>query len=85
MNSKFKNMECQKDKSPGIGQCCCNCANHLKDFHHPLTTGESCLKQRGWICFLDMRDTNESNYSLHSDWSEHGLCECWLPQKEKGE
>ena len=71
---------CQKDMSPGIGECCCNCANHFKDFHHPCTTGESIMKQRGWICFID---SDEDPCIMFSGWSEHGMCELWRQKKEK--
>jgi len=44
---------CEKDREPGLGQCCCNCANRYKDSHYPCTTGENITKQRGWDCFVD--------------------------------
>lgn len=72
--------KCHKDLKPGLGQCCCNCGNHYKDYHHPWTTGKSIMEQRGWICFVDMGDEMSI---MHSDWSEHGMCELWKPKEEK--
>ena len=50
--------KCHKNLQPGLGQCCCNCGHHYKDFHHPWTTGKSIMEQRGWVCFIDDVDEN---------------------------
>jgi hypothetical protein len=72
--------ECLKDKEPHIGQCCCTCYNHRKDYHHPYTTGGSILEQRGWVCYLPIG--KEEEHLLFSGWSEHGMCELWNPKEE---
>ena len=51
------------------GKCCCNCANHIADHNHPLTTRKSITTQRGWICFV------QTELMAFSGWSEHGECE----------
>jgi len=66
---------CEKEGEPGLGRCCCNCANHFEDRHHPCTTGESITKQRGWVCFVD------DECVMFSGWSEHGMCELWKQRK----
>ncbi len=58
------------------GECCCNCAFLLKDFHHPTTTGKSTLVQRGWICAPP-----EFDGMVFSGWSQHGLCEMWQQRR----
>ena len=75
---------CQKDQKPWIGECCCNCGNHHKDFHHPCTTGKECTTQKGWICIIDEKGDGMDLWA-HSGWSEHGLCEMWRPKEKKKE
>ena len=65
---------CQNDLWDG---CCCNCKNHIKDFHHCTTTGQKgkgcvCGIQRGWICMAP-----EIEGRVFSEWSEHGYCEMY--------
>jgi len=62
------------------GGCCCNCKNHLEDFHHCCTTpGRQqgtcyCNFHRGWICIPD-------GTRAHSGWSKHGYCELHIEVK----
>ena len=57
-------------------RCCCNCAHHIRDYHHCTTTGRtadggcSCSVPRGWICMPP-----EFDGAAYSGWSEHGMCE----------
>lgn len=76
--------KCQKENFNG--SCCCNCENHLKDYHHCTTNpkpegvdGCVCSVQKGWICKITFPDTNETFY--HSGWPEHGLCEMHILKK----
>lgn len=70
-------MTCQKEL--WNGRCCCNCVNHLEDFHHCTTTcpdgveGCVCGVHKGWICRHVADDTGEVRH--YSGWSEHGMCE----------
>lgn len=74
---------CQKDNWNGC--CCCNCANHLEDFHHCDVSrpegieGCVCNIHKGWICRVQFEDTKEIRY--HSGWSEHGMCEMHVLKK----
>lgn len=69
---------CQKEHWHGC--CCCNCENHLEDFHHCTTLpkpkdveGCVCGVRKGYICRMGDEDSGEVRF--HSGWSEHGMCE----------
>ena len=73
--------KCQKPNFSG--QCCCNCNNHLEDFHHCTTSpkpegakGCVCGIHKGWICYIHFEDGTARAYS---GWGEHGMCEIWQP------
>lgn len=60
--------------------CCCNCANHLEDFHHCATTSRDenecvCSNHKGWVCCPPME--SDGKKIVYSGWSEHGMCELW--------
>ena len=76
----MKNEENNCCKEQFHGCCCCNCKNHLEDFHHCTTLpkpegveGCVCSTHKGWICRMGFDDSNEVRY--HSGWAEHGMCE----------
>lgn len=60
--------------------CCCNCQNHIRDFHHCTTKrGRKpgtcvCSEQKGWICAPE-----GLTGPVYSGWKEHGLCEMHRP------
>lgn len=75
--------ECKKRWPPNSAdRCCCNCAFHLRDYHHCTVTagreetrartGKQCVcsEPRGWVCATPSGDGR-----VFSGWSEHGLCE----------
>jgi len=57
------------------GGCCCNCKNHLEDFHHCCTVEGRlpgtchCNKHKGWICQVEDH--------AYSGWTKHGYCELY--------
>lgn len=69
------------------GKCCNNCRYHIQDFYHcttkrPLSEdglsyvgGCVCSIPKGWICM-----NPEMEGRVYSGWTEHGLCECWMPK-----
>lgn len=69
---------CLKEMELGKGRCCCNCAHHIRDYHHCTTAWELreqhggcvCSVPKGWIC-----RPPEFDGHAYSGWSEHGLCE----------
>ena len=69
---------CLKEKYNGA--CCCNCSNHIEDFHHCTTKKDKvsnecvCSEHKGWICFLPPLD-DKGVGRAYSGWSEHGMCE----------
>ncbi len=82
---------------PNYNQCCCTCKNHYEDLTHCATTpkkqmydengkykGCNCFKHKGWICMKEVFNdrTQETAIMAHSGWTEHGLCELYIP-KEK--
>lgn len=76
--------ECFKEDWNGC--CCCNCGNHLEDFYHCTTLpkpkgveGCVCSTHKGWICKSKFEDSDKVKY--HSGWSEHGMCEMWIPEE----
>lgn len=73
------------EKKHWNNKCCCNCGNHLEDFYHCTTNprpdgveGCVCSVHKGWICSIVFDDGTARN---HSGWSEHGMCEMWIPQE----
>jgi len=60
--------ECQIEQ---WGQCCCSCKWRYVDRSHPGTDGKPMSNTRGYICA-------EPFLGYHSEWSEHGICECWI-------
>jgi hypothetical protein len=67
--------ECLLDEDWHKGECCCNCANHIEDFHHCCVDGQPdgkcvCSEHKGWICISDP-------LRAQSGWSKHGFCELW--------
>lgn len=62
-----------------LEHCCCGCRWHIADYHHCTTvenrTGCVCSQQKGWICM------DPESERAHSGWSEHGMCEMWMPKK----
>ncbi len=75
--------KCNKEEWNGC--CCCNCKNHLEDFHHCTTLPKLeccvCSTHKGWICKMVFEDSEEIRY--HSGWSEHGICEMHTPIDKK--
>ena len=81
----MKNEENNCYKEQFHGCCCCNCKNHLEDFHHCTTLpkpegveGCVCSTHKGWICRMGFDDSNDVRY--HSGWAEHGMCEMHTPR-----
>lgn len=71
------------DKGGPDGVCCCNCKNHIEDFHHCMTVKEKhdgcvCSKHKGWICLISFEGEKPR---AHSNWLEHGYCELHIPEK----
>lgn len=65
-------------------QCCCTCRYHEPDYHHCTTVspefraqheGCVCSIQKGWVCRPPEWE------GVHSNWSEHGLCEMHMPKR----
>jgi len=66
---------CQKER---WNSCCCSCEWQYVDRSHPGTDGKSCTNTRGYICA-------EPNLGYHSEWFEHGMCECWNQRPDRPE
>lgn len=67
------------------GDCCCNCTNHLEDFHHcttlPKTEGNEgcvCSTNKWWVCRMGFEGNGEVRY--HSGLAEYGMCEMHTPR-----
>lgn len=65
---------------PTLGHCCCGCRWHIEDFHHCTTVKERdhcvCSEHKCWICLAP-----EMDGFAYSGWSEHGMCEMWMPKQ----
>lgn len=74
--------KCQKAEHHGC--CCCNCKNHIQDFHHCTTVVSRplqkcvCSQPKGWICMPP-----EFDGAAYSGWTEHGICEMHEPATPK--
>lgn len=71
---------------PGMesdGSCCCNCRWHARDYRHcshdrkpgEPRVGCICGEQKGWVCLAPEFVAEDGTARVHSNWSEHGLCE----------